>query len=180
MPMMAAAVRHVALSIRRQAEGESEVIVLKLPWACTSRACISWGYISWVCISRACVPWARAHGPITGTTGMVDVSLSRRGRYSVIQISRQYDSPTRNRLHLEKWIERVRCEERRLGDSYGKRPRLHLHHIWPRRKPHGLLGRALRKMPALLRVGRVSVATRRFVRVQLGRPQVARWPQAAR
>ena len=27
---------NVALSIRRQAEGKSEVIVLKLPWACTS------------------------------------------------------------------------------------------------------------------------------------------------
>ena len=32
----------------------------------------------------------------------------------------------------------------------------------------------------LLRTGHLSVATRRFVRVQLARPQVVRWPQAAR
>ena len=32
----------------------------------------------------------------------------------------------------------------------------------------------------LLRIGRVSVATCRFVQVRLGRSQVARWPQAAR
>ena len=32
----------------------------------------------------------------------------------------------------------------------------------------------------LLRVGRVSVTTRWFVQVQLGKPQVARLPQASR
>ena len=64
------------------------------------------------------------------------------GRCSVIQISRQYNSPTRNRLHLEKWIERMTCEEMRLGDSYEQRPQFHVHHIWPRCKSYGLLGRA--------------------------------------
>jgi hypothetical protein len=63
--MMAAAVGHVALSIRRQAEGKSEVIVLKLLWACTSRACISWA-----CISRGTLhdhaPYSReSHGHVS-------------------------------------------------------------------------------------------------------------------
>jgi hypothetical protein len=67
MPMMAAAVGHVALSIRRQAEGKSEVVVLKLLWACISRGTLhdhapysreSHGHVScgayalWACICR--------------------------------------------------------------------------------------------------------------------------------
>jgi hypothetical protein len=39
----------------------------------------------------------------------------------------------------------ARSEEKGLGDPCRERPRLHLHHIWPRRKPHRLSGWALRK-----------------------------------
>jgi hypothetical protein len=34
------------------------------------------------------------------------------GQVLVIQISRKCNSPTYNRPHLEKWIERVRCERK--------------------------------------------------------------------
>jgi hypothetical protein len=33
-------------------------------------------------------------------------------------------------------------KKRGLDDLYGKLLRLHLHYIWLRRKPHGLMGRA--------------------------------------
>ena len=53
------------------------------------------------------------------------------------------------RLVLRFWATTTRMKKmggmgrkRRLDDLYGKLLRLHLHYIWPRRKPYGLIARA--------------------------------------
>ena len=66
---MAAAVRHVALSISRQAEGKSEVIVLKLPWACTS-----WGHFMGMHLRPASLGRV-SHGPVPCRRHLMGVHL---------------------------------------------------------------------------------------------------------
>ena len=53
------------------------------------------------------------------------------------------------RLALRFWATTTRMKKmgemgrkRWLDDLYGKLLRLHLHYIWPRRKPYGLIARA--------------------------------------